>query len=235
MGGGAQEKPQPTFIADGKAILNIDVTEVEGDTVVYAWNHGDAILDGQEANSYEKTIEESEQALFDEIYSVSCYTARNNADTKDKNTIVRFFRVTDEPHKFIFNTTRPVDDTERMNGDIRERTVIGEDDQLPTIGVIFEPDNIVADDNTKFSHVVDAIKYRWILANTKEEGGDVDIFENDTPMTEEFNEIPVEANAIPEITFKPDEAGTYYCELINVVNGKDSEVVRTEYIYARKN
>ena len=54
-------------------------------------------------------------------------------------------------------------------------------------------------------------------------------------MTEEFNEIPVEANAIPEITFKPDEAGTYYCELINVVNGKDSEVVRTEYIYARKN
>ena len=45
----------------------------------------------------------------------------------------------------------------------------------------------------------------------------------------------VEANAIPEITFKPDEAGTYYCELINVVNGKDSEVVRTEYIYARKN
>ena len=235
VGGGAQEKPQPTFIADGKAVLNIDVTEVEGDTVVYAWNHGDAILDGQEANSYEKTIEESEQALFDEIYSVSCYTARNNADTKDKNTIVRFFRVTDEPHKFIFNTTRPVDDTERMNGDIRERTVIGEDDQLPTIGVIFEPDNIVADDNTKFSHVVDAIKYRWILANTKEEGGDVDIFENDTPMTEEFNEIPVEANAIPEITFKPDEAGTYYCELINVVNGKDSEVVRTEYIYARKN
>ena len=236
------EAPAAAFLdAEGAFNLDIEVTEVEGDTVVYTWKHGDAILSEATAATYTSTVEEADRALYDEAFSVACYTTRNNANTQEDNTITRFFRVTKVPTNFAFIVDEPQSPSERMMSGVRERTVVGDNNEMPTIAVDFTG-NGMNNAGTAFNFKCDAIKYKWFLADTEEVVvedetirelvGD-EIYTNDTPMQEDYTIVSVIDNTIPTIAYTPTQPGDYYCEVINIVNGMESDVARTEYIYAR--
>lgn len=237
------EAPAAAFLNEnGDFTLEIDVDQTEGDSVVYVWKHGDALLVDEVTDTYDSNVEEADQALFDEQYSVDCYTARNNANTQEDNTITRFFRVTKVPTEFSFIIDEVQDPSERLIGDVRERTAVGQNNVMPTISVDFS-NNGMNNAGTQFNFKCDKIKYKWFLADTDEvetEDGEIirvlegdEIYVNDTPMTEDYVELTVLDNTVPTIAFTPTQPGDYYCEVINVVNGMESKIARTEYIYAR--
>ena len=229
IGGGTVDKPAPDFLQEGKINSTILVDAADGDSVIYQWNHKNkndgtwAIVVGQNNATFDgSNVEISNPGLFDEVYSVTCQSSRNNATSAQ---ITKYFRVTDLPHKFTFDTTTT-------------KLYSGVQDEMPEISVNFEQ-NLAGSQLTFLS---DSIKYRWyqvIAPELDERIGDeiVRKYDDDIivypPQPEEGEGVWAEAATYSDVaSFKPEHAGAYYCEIINVVNGSESTPSYTGYVDA---
>ena len=229
LGGGTVDKPAPDFLHDGKINSTILVDAADGDSVIYQWNHKNkndgtwAMVVGQNAATFDgSNVEISNPGLFDEVYSVTCQSSRNNATSAQ---ITKYFRVTDLPHKFKFDTTTT-------------KLYSGVQDEMPEISVNFGQ-NLAGSQLTFLS---DSIKYRWyqvIAPELDERIGDeiVRKYDDDIivypPQPEEGEGVWAEAATYSDVaSFKPEHAGAYYCEIINVVNGSESTPSYTGYVDA---
>ena len=229
IGGGTVDKPAPDFLQEGKINSTILVDAADGDSVIYQWNHKNkndgtwAIVVGQNNATFDgSNVEISNPGLFDEVYSVTCQSSRNNATSAQ---ITKYFRVTDLPHKFTFNTATT-------------KLYSGVQDEMPEISVNFEQ-NLAGSQLTFLS---DSIKYRWyqvIAPELDERIGDeiVRKYDDDIivypPQPEEGEGVWAEAATYSDVaSFKPEHAGAYYCEIINVVNGSESTPSYTGYVDA---
>ena len=129
IGGGPVDKPAPDFLQEGKINSTILVDAADGDSVIYQWNHKNkndgtwAIVVGQNNATFDgSNVEISNPGLFDEVYSVTCQSSRNNATSAQ---ITKYFRVTDLPHKFKFDTATT-------------KLYSGVQDEMPETSVNFE-------------------------------------------------------------------------------------------------
>ena len=232
VGGGTEAEPVASFLVDDQIVPSITVNATEGDTVIYQWSHkvGEDWLSvaGQTANAYNPgTAIVDNPGMFDELYSVSCHSTRNNATTA---SLLRYFRVTDRPHKFVFDmTTREL--------------YSGTSNVMPEITIDFSQNLTEENNETTLNFLSDSIKYRWCQVMNPA----LDVINDDQTVTRNYEDDLVVYPAQPEegepvwataatytdvLPFTPEHEGAYYCEVRNVVNGVESESCYTGYVAA---
>lgn len=190
--------------------------------MVSSWKKDDEIIENAEAPVYQsEEIPEEERSTFDSIYTYSCYTERNGENTKSAAQN-RYFRVTDTPHAFIFDV------------------IPGDEASLDGRKVV-QLDNFNLELKLNIDAVSDEIKYRW-RKRVGQDADKEDVFINDAYVNADgavsadetdFISVKIEDNQAPQdlITFinSSQEGAYFYCEVINIVNGQESEMARTEY------
>lgn len=217
------DEPSPVFLLNNKVDLSVTLNAKERNTMVSSWKKDDVLIENAITPVYQsEEIPEEDRKMFNSIYTYSCYTERNGEDTK-ASAQNRYFRVTDTPHAFVFNV-----EPGESEVSLDKRRVV----QL---------DNFDLDLKLNMDAVSDEIKYRW----RKRVGQDADkenIFVNDAYVNAdgavsadetEFIQVKIENNQPPQDLIThidgSQEGAYFYCEVINIVNGQESELARTEY------
>lgn len=223
IGGSANiDEPSPIFLTNNKVDLSVTLNPKERNTMVSSWKKGDELIAGAETTAYQsEEIPEDERKMFDSIYTYSCYTERNGENTKSAAQN-RYFRVTDAPHAFTFD----VDPGEEASLDKRK---------------VVQLDSFDLELALTMDIISDEIKYRW-RKRVGQDADKEDVFANDAYIDvngavsadeTEFISVKVENNQPPQdlmVHIDGSQEGAYfYCEVINVVNGQESEIARTEY------
>ena len=221
--------------ADGTITLEASVNVPEYNSTVNQWKQEGINIEGANGLSYSISVDEEDRKLYDETFTFASHTIRNNSETED---IEKSIRVTAEPTEFTFVHTNE-EGTENVRTNVPEVSVIFSESDLA------EP---VDGEARQFNFVVDSIKYRWferyITTEDIEAGEDIEANnkrvypplpregEEDTTPWVELN---IENNEVPVIKLDDSIAkldGHYYCEIINCVNGHETEENKTftEYI-----
>lgn len=212
--------------AEDEAALSVSVVDIPAHNEInYAWfKKIDGTYVNQNLTSQASQIveyDEEELALLDEMYKVECHTSRNMEHSAVIKT--KEFRITDDAHNFVFDDT-PVDEAHTVDG--RKAIVRHHNDEDAFKFKIDFSENL--DDNEDLKMVSDTVLYRYRRRSGSDEQGN-NIFYNDVAASNaedgnHFIETTFDALAdkefvIPE-TGDPnaDSTGTFYVEIINVVN-----------------
>lgn len=216
------DEPSPVFLTNNKVDLSITLNEKERNTMVSSWKKDDVIIENEITPVYQsEEIPEEDRGMFNSIYTYSCYTERNGENTKSAAQN-RYFRVTDTPHAFIFD----VDPGDEASLDGRK---------------VVQLNSFDLELKLNMSAVSDEIKYRW-RKRVGQDADKEDVFINDAYVNAdgavsadetEFISVKIENNQAPQdliTSINNSQEGAYfYCEVINIVNGQESEMARTEY------
>lgn len=192
------------------AIIEVKATVGnERDTFSYAWskkneeNEYDAIENT--SNTYTVAVADltdETRAKVDENYRVNISANRNGEATEPK---IIDYRITDKAHAFA---SAPLDVTEKML----------KSGKTFDVHVLL---NAVINDQ-----VCDNVKYQWFKAVLSDEEDTNTDYNNDTPMTEV---IEVSKDNVATIKYTVSTVGNFYCKLINIVNGTESDPTYSEY------
>lgn len=194
---------------ENSAELNA-VAEVgnEYDTLVYAWSKKNASGDFESLNTNTADysiafgeLDDEAKGLIDESYRVSVKATRNNAET---NAQVIDYRVTDVAHPFA---SAALSETTK---DLRT-------------GRTFDLKVVLA--SVINGQICDKVKYQWFKIAYGDDEEDINDRSNDTAMSEAAEVAKAD---VANIKLTISTSGTYYCKLINCVNGTESEPVYSE-------